>query len=80
MEQASKSSRHREHPSKINKNRSMPPHLIVKLTSLSDKEKILKAAWDKRSGNTTVEILDCKKTYPQRPGRPERTSMIYPEH
>ena len=34
-------------PLKINKNRSTPHHLIVKLTSLSDKEKILKAAWDK---------------------------------
>ena len=34
---------------KINKNRSTPHHLIliVKLTSLSDKEKILKAARDK---------------------------------
>lgn len=36
-------------PPKINKNRSTPRHLIVKLTSLSDKEKILKAARDKRS-------------------------------
>jgi len=34
---------------KINKNRSTPRHLIVKLTSLRDKEKILKAAQDKRS-------------------------------
>ena len=36
-------------PFKINKNRSIPHHLIVKLTSLSDKEKILKAAQDKKS-------------------------------
>ena len=36
-------------PLKINKNRSTPCHLIVKLTSLSDKEKILKAARDKKS-------------------------------
>ena len=34
-------------PLKINKNRSTLHHLIVKLTSLSDKEKILKAAQDK---------------------------------
>ena len=34
---------------KINKNRSTPCHLIVKLTSLSDKKKILKASWDKKS-------------------------------
>ena len=33
----------------INKNRSTPHHLIVKLTSLRDKEKILKAAQDNRS-------------------------------
>jgi len=36
-------------PLKINKNRSTPQRLIVKLTSLRDKEKILKAARDKRS-------------------------------
>ena len=36
-------------PLKINRNRSTPHHLIVKFTSLSDKEKILEAAWDKKS-------------------------------
>ena len=36
-------------PLKINKNRSTPHHLIVKITSLIDKEKVLKAAWDKKS-------------------------------
>jgi len=36
-------------PLKISKNRSTPRHLIVKLTSPRDKEKILKAAWEKRS-------------------------------
>ena len=36
-------------PLKINKNRSTPRHLIVKFTSLSDKEKILKAAREKKS-------------------------------
>ena len=34
---------------KINKNRSTPCHLIVKFTSLSNKEKILKAAREKKS-------------------------------
>ena len=34
---------------KINKNWSTPCHLIVKFTSLRDKEKILKAAQDKKS-------------------------------
>ena len=36
-------------PLKINKNRSTSHHLIVKFTSLSDKEKILKAAREKKS-------------------------------
>ena len=36
-------------PLKSNKNRSTPNHLIVKFTSLGDKEKILKAAQDKKS-------------------------------
>ena len=34
---------------KINKNRSTPRHLIVKLANSKDKEKILKAARDKKS-------------------------------
>ena len=36
-------------PPKINKNYSTPRHLIVKLANSKDKEKILKAARDKRS-------------------------------
>uniref|UniRef100_A0A8C0N314 L1 transposable element RRM domain-containing protein n=1 Tax=Canis lupus familiaris TaxID=9615 RepID=A0A8C0N314_CANLF len=36
-------------PPKINKNRSTPRHLIVKLANSKDKEKILKAARDKKS-------------------------------
>ena len=36
-------------PPKINKNCSTPQHLIVKLPNSKDKEKILKAARDKRS-------------------------------
>ena len=36
-------------PPKINKNHSTPRHLIVKLANSKDKEKILKAARDKRS-------------------------------
>ena len=36
-------------PLKINKNRSTPWHIIVKLVNFSYKEKILKAAQDKRS-------------------------------
>ena len=35
-------------PPKINKNHSTPRHLIVKLANSKDKEKILKAASDKR--------------------------------
>ena len=36
-------------PLEINKNRSTPRHLIVKLANSKEKEKILKAARDKRS-------------------------------
>ena len=67
-------------PLKINKNRSTPRHLIVKFTSLSDKEKILKASQEKKSVTDRVKTLDWQRTYPQRHGRPERTGMIYSEH
>lgn len=36
-------------PLKINKNRSTLQYIIVKLANLGDKEKILKASWDKKS-------------------------------
>ena len=36
-------------PKKVNKNRSTPQHLIVKLANSKEKEKILKAERDKRS-------------------------------
>ena len=49
---AFRSRRERERsPTKINKNRSTPRHLIVKLANSKDKEKILKAARDKKSLN-----------------------------
>ena len=44
-------------PSKINKNRSTPRHLIVKLANSPHKEKILKAARDKKSLNFVGRIL-----------------------
>ena len=44
-------------PLKINKNMSTPYHLIVKFTSLSDEEKILKAAWEKKSVTYNGKIL-----------------------
>ena len=46
--QAFRSRRQKGSPSEINKNHSKPQHLIVKLTNSKDKEKILKAARDKR--------------------------------
>ena len=49
--QAFKSKRHRELPSKIKKNKSTPRHSIVKPAKYQDKERILKAAKDKRSLN-----------------------------
>ena len=67
-------------PLKINKNRFTPHHLIVKLKSLSDKEKILKAAQDKKSitynGRNTRLTADLSTET----GRPERTGMIHSEH
>ena len=53
-------------PTKINKNHSTPQHLIVKLANSKNKEKILKAARDKRSltymGRTirlTADLSTC---------------------
>ena len=65
---------------KVNKNRTTPCHLIVKFTSLSNKEKILKAARDKKSVTHNGKNIRLAAELSQRPGRPERTGMIYSEH
>ena len=67
-------------PLKINKNRSTPHHQIVKFTSLRDKEKILKAVWENKFVTYNGKNIRLVQTYPQRPGRPEITAMIYSEH
>ena len=52
----------------------------MKFANLGDKEKILKAAWDKRSiaynGRNITIVADLSR----KPGRPERTGMIYSEY
>ena len=50
---------------------------MVKLANLRDKEKILKAAQDKRSITYKGRNIRLAADYPQRPGRLERTGMIY---
>ena len=62
---------------KINKNRSTPRHLIVKVANSKDKEKILKASRDKKSLNFMGRNIRVQQTSPQRPGRPERAGRIY---
>ena len=34
-------------PSRINPSRNMPRHIVIKLTKIKDKEKLLKATWEK---------------------------------
>ena len=64
---------------KINESRSTSQHVIVELANFRDKEKILKASWDKNSLKG-VETLGWQQTYPHRPGRPEKAGMRYSGH
>ena len=64
----------RRKPLKINKNRHTPHHLIVKCTSLSGKEKILKAAREKKF------VTYNGKNIRLAAGWPERAGMIFSEH
>ena len=64
-----------ENPFKINKNRSTPQHVIMKLANFKDEEKIPKAARDKKS--LTYQGRNKRLTCPQTPVRPERNGIIY---
>ena len=69
------------HPLKINKTCSTPRHLIVKLANFKDKERILKAARDKkslafmgRSIRTTADL--STETWEVRKGRQDTVRVL----
>ena len=64
-------------PHKIKKNRSTPQHLIVKLANSKDKEKILKAARDKRFLTYMGRNIRLTADLSTETCRPERAGRIY---
>ena len=67
-------------PFKINKNRSTPHHLIVKFTSLRDKEKILKAAQDKKSITYNGRNIRLAADLSTETWQARKDCMIHSEH
>ena len=63
-------------PPKINKNRSTPRHIIIKLANFRGKQKILKEAWHKRVLTYRRRNIRVTADISTGPDRPERAGMI----
>ena len=44
-------------PGRINPRRNTPRHTVIELTKIKDKDKILKATWEKRQNNTEKKSI-----------------------
>ena len=64
-------------PIRFNKKQPSTRHIILKCTKYSGKERIIKAAREKKSQPTREDRSGFQQTYPQKLGRPERTGSIY---
>ena len=64
-------------PIRFNKNRPSTRTIIVTFTKYSGKERIMKAAREKKVLNLQGKIAGLQQSYPQKLGRPERSGRIY---
>ena len=64
-------------PIRFTKKRPSTRHMEVKFTKYSGKERIMKAARQKKSLTYKGRQISLKQTYPQKLGRPERSGGIY---
>ena len=63
-------------PYKINPRRNTPRYILIKLTKIKDKEKILKAAREKKQ-HTREPRKGYRQIFQQKLCRPEGSVMIY---
>ena len=64
-------------PYKINPRRNSPRHILIKLTKIKDKEKILKAAREKKQVTYKGTPIRLLQMFQQKLCRPEGSGMIY---
>ena len=64
-------------PFKVNPRRNTPRHILIKLTKIKDKEKILKAAREKKQIYTTKPRKVYWQIFQHKLCRPEENGMIY---
>ena len=64
-------------PYKINPRRNTPRYILIKLTKIKDKEKILKAAREKKQITSREPRLGFQQIFQQKLCRPEGSGMIY---
>ena len=64
-------------PYKINTRRSTPRHILIKLIKIKDKEKILKAAREKKQITFKGNPIWLSSDFMQKLCRPEGSSMTY---
>ena len=64
-------------PNKLNPNRPTPRQIIIKMTKVKDKERILKAAREKQSVNYKGPPKSCQMISLQKHYRPGGSGKIY---
>ena len=64
-------------PNKMNPKRPTPRHIIIKLLSVKDKDRILKAAREKQLVTYKGIPTDCQLTFQPKFCRPEDSGMIH---
>ena len=64
-------------PYKINPRRNTPRHVLIKLTKMKEKEKILKAAREKKQVTYKGTPIRLQQIFQQKLCRPEGRGMIY---
>ena len=64
-------------PYKINPRRNTPRHILIKLIKIKDKEKILKAAREKKQVTYKGTPISYQQIFQQKLCRPEGSGMIY---
>ena len=64
-------------PMRRDPRRATPRHIIIKMAKIKDKDKVLKAARERKKSPTKENPSGYHQTSQQKPYRPEENGMIY---
>ena len=64
-------------PNRRDPRRTTPRHIIIKMAKIKDKDRVLKAARERKRSPTKENPSGYHQTSQQKPYRPEENGMIY---